>query len=80
MGMKSSHVMGIAQPVPLLIGVEEPGENQMLMSSIFLIQLQKLLKIISKMSNVPQMSVVGQIFQPCSQTTSGWHQQRQEVQ
>ncbi len=45
--MKSSHVMGIAQLVPLCIGDEEPGENQILMSLIIQIQLQKmfLLKI-----------------------------------
>ena len=35
--------MGIALPVPLLIGDEEPKENQTLMSSIILIQLKKLL-------------------------------------
>ncbi len=39
--MKSSLVMGIVQPVTLYIGDEEPRENQILMSSVILIQ-QKL--------------------------------------
>ncbi len=43
--MKSSHVIDIVQPVTLLTGDEEPGENQILMGRRILIQLQKLLYI-----------------------------------
>ena len=45
MEMKSSHVMDIAQLVPLKIGDKEPGENQILISSVILIQLHKLLSM-----------------------------------
>ena len=43
--MPITHVMGIVQPVTLLIEDEEPRENQILMSSVIVIQLQKLLDV-----------------------------------